>query len=42
MSRGQNSFFAQTGKDNTRMRMKIITYFVNDEKSNAKTGGLKF
>ena len=24
--------FAQTGKENTRMRMKIVIYFVNDEK----------
>ena len=43
MPRGQNSgFFAQTGKENTRMRMKIVIYFVNDEKVMQKVGGLKF
>ena len=29
MPSGQNSFFAQTGKENTRMRVKIVIYFVN-------------
>ena len=33
MPSGQNSFFAKTGKNNpSRMRMKIVIYFVNDEK----------
>ena len=32
MPSGQISFFAQTGKENSRMRMKIVIYFVNDKK----------
>ena len=32
MLSGQVAFFAQTGKENTGMRMKIVIYFVNDEK----------
>ena len=42
MPSGQNSFFAQTGKANTRMRMKTVIYFVNDERVMQKQGGLKF
>ena len=42
MPSGQNSFFAQTGKENTRMRMKIVIYFVNDEKVMQKQGVLNF
>ena len=42
MPSGQNLFFAQTGKENTRMRMKIVIYFVNDEKVMQKQEILKF
>ena len=43
MPSGQNSFsFIQTGKENTRMRMKIVIYFVNDEKVMQKQGVLNF
>ena len=42
MPSGQNSFFAQTGKENTWMRMKIVIYFVNDEKVMQKQGVLNF
>ena len=35
-------FFAQTGKENTRMRMKIFIYFVNDDKVMQKQRGLTF
>ena len=42
MSSGQNWFFAQTGKENTRMRMKIVIYFVNDENVMQKQGVLNF
>ena len=42
MPSGQNSFFAQTGKENTKMRMKIVIYFVNDEKLMQKQGVLNF
>ena len=31
-------FFAQTGKENTRMWMNIVIYFVNDEKVMQKQG----
>ena len=42
MPSGQNLFFAQTGKVNTRLRMKIVIYFVNDEKVMQKQGVLNF
>ena len=42
MPNEQNSFFAQTGKEYTRMRMKIVIYFVNDEKVMLKQGVLIF
>ena len=42
MPSGQNLFFAQTGKENTRMRMKIVIYFVNDEKVMQKQGVSSF
>ena len=42
MPSGQNLFFAQTGKENTRLRMKIVIYFVNDEKVMQKQGVLNF
>ena len=35
-------FFVQTGKENTRMRTKIVIYFVNDEKVMQKQGVLNF
>ena len=38
----QNLFFAQTGKESTRMRMKIVIYFVNDEKVMQKLEVLNF
>ena len=42
MLSGQNSFFAQTSKDNTKMRMKIVIHIVNDEKVMQKQGVLIF
>ena len=42
MPSGQNSFFAHTGKENTRMRIKIVIYFVNEEKVMQKQGVLNF
>ena len=41
-ARAQNSIFAQTDKENTRMRMKIVIYVVNDEKVMQKQGVLNF
>ena len=35
-------FFAQTRKENTRMRMKIFIYFVNDDKEIQKKADFKF
>ena len=42
MPSGQNLFFAQTGTENTRMRVKMVIYFVNDEKVMQKQGVLNF
>ena len=42
MLSGENSFFAQTGKDNTKMRMKIVIHIVKDEKVMQKQGVLIF
>ena len=42
MPRAQNSIFAQTDKENTRMTMKIVIYVVNDEKVMQKQGVLNF
>ena len=42
MPSGQNLIFPQTGKENTWMRMKIVIYFVNDEKVMQKQGVLNF
>ena len=42
MPSGQNLFFAQTGTENTRMRMKMVIYFVNDEKVMQKQRVLNF
>ena len=42
MHSGQNWLFAQTGKENTRMRMKIVIYKINDEKIMQKQGVLNF
>ena len=38
MPSGQNFFFAQTGRENTRKRMKIVINFVNDDKVIQKQG----
>ena len=42
MPRGQNLFSSQTGTENTRMRVKMVIYFVNDEKVMQKQGVLNF
>ena len=42
MPSGQNSFSIQTGKENTRMKLKIGISFVNDDNVMQKQGVLNF